>query len=140
MNANYNLKENDNGSNQDNPSAISMKFNEKNIKNDSIENSIKENVKKYKDLAFKQYALHSRVLMLPNDDYPISLIEKASKSELNTYNKFIVKTKDKTFKWDDLLASDFKVLHYRVLFEVLKRTNFETPRRNYELIFLYRKR
>ncbi|WP_282926220.1 hypothetical protein [Helcococcus kunzii] len=126
VNAIFDLKTVDNGADQKNPSPTSRTFSQKTFDNQmTIENNIKKEINELEKSAFQQYAIQSRMLLLPNDDYPLDLIKNAIHTD-NNHSKFAVKANGKSYEWDDLITSKFDVLHYRVLFEVLKRTEFES--------------
>lgn len=126
VNAIFDLVKVDNGAEQQNPSPSSMKFSPKDFdKNITLEDNIKNKIDTLEDIAFRNYAISSRKILLPNNDYPLSLIKEAPK-----YNGFIshfsVKANGKNYVWDDLITEQFDILHYRVLYEVLKRTEYKS--------------
>ncbi|EHR31925.1 hypothetical protein HMPREF9709_01738 [Helcococcus kunzii ATCC 51366] len=125
VNAIFDLKTVDNGADQKNPSPISRTFSKKTFDNQmNIKNNIKKKINEIEKSAFQQYAIQSRILLLPNDDYPLDLIKNETHVDKN-HSKFAVKANGKTYEWDDLITAKPDILHYRVLFEVLKRTEFE---------------
>ncbi|MGY3756071.1 hypothetical protein ACWOAQ_05420 [Helcococcus kunzii] len=125
VNAIFDLKTVDNGADQKNPSPISRTFSKKTFDNQmNIKNNIKKKINEIEKSAFQQYAIQSRILLLPNDDYPLDLIKNETHVDKN-HSKFAVKANGKTYEWDDLITAKPDILNYRVLFEVLKRTEFE---------------
>lgn len=115
-NAIFDITTLDNAADQANPAPTTFK----------IEGNPAEKIDELKSKAFMQYAINSRALLLSNNDFPMTMIENASKSDLNTYAKFKVTNADNTFFFKDLLANRQDVLHYRVLFEILKRTGYQS--------------
>ncbi len=126
VNAIFDLKDVDNGAEQRNPAPSSVSFSSKNFDNSM---NIADNIKNHIDILYKtafiDYAVESRLVLLPNDDYPLSLITDAVKYK-DSISHFSVKVDDENYEWDDLITTNLDILHYRVLYEVLKRTEYES--------------
>ncbi|WP_207287166.1 hypothetical protein, partial [Rhodovulum adriaticum] len=93
-------------------------------KDQTIFDMIEESLGSLRTRAFKKYAVESQIDQLPNDDYPMSIIEEFANRENNTRNLFRVELDGKSYSWKDLFSSSPKTINYRTMYEVLKRTKY----------------
>ena len=126
VNAIFDLENADNGLERKDPNPTIVTFSQKEFeKNITIEDNIKNKIDIFKESAFINYAINSRLFLLPNNDYPLSLVTDNAKYK-GFISHFSVKVDGENYQWEDLITTNLDILHYRVLYEVLKRTEYES--------------